>query len=93
MHKKEELIFEVPNVAFTYSDYEFNSDESKILFLSDVNSIYRYSFSANYHLYDRVTKKLEPLDEDHQPQTLAEYSPNGNYVSYIFKNRTITVFD
>lgn len=84
--KKEELIFEVPNVAFTYSDYEFNSDESKILFLSDVNSIYRYSFSANYHLYDRVTKKLEPLDEDHQPQTLAEYSPNGNYVSYIFKN-------
>jgi len=82
----EELIFEVPNSGFTYSDYEFNSDESKILFLSDVNSIYRYSFSANYHLYDRATKKLEPLDIDHQPQTLAEYSPNGNYVSYIFKN-------
>ena len=71
--KEEELVFEVPNANFEYSDYEFNSDESKILFLSDVKSIYRYSYTANYHLYDRATKKLEPLDEVHQPQTLAEY--------------------
>jgi len=84
--KEEELVFEVPNANFEYSDYEFNSDESKILFLSDVKSIYRYSYTANYHLYDRATKKLEPLDEVHQPQTLAEYSPDGNYVSYIYKN-------
>lgn len=83
---EEELVFQIPNADFEYSDYEFNSDESKILFLSDVNSIYRYSYTANYHLYDRATKELEPLDEAHQPQTLAEYSPDGNYVSYIHKN-------
>ena len=49
-------------------------------------SIYRYSYSAVYYLYDRASKKLEPLDNEHQPQTLAEYSPDGNFVSYIHKN-------
>ncbi|MBT5932480.1 MAG: S9 family peptidase, partial [Flavobacteriales bacterium] len=67
-------------------DYEFNSDESKILFLTNKMSIYRYSYTAVYYLYDRETKKLEPLDDLHQPQTLAEYSPDGNFVSYIHKN-------
>lgn len=82
----EETIFTPPNENFTYNRYEFNSDESKILFLTDYSSIYRYSYSANYHLYDRATKKLEPLDEQHQPQTLAEYSPDGKFVSYIHEN-------
>jgi len=79
-----EIIFSASD--FTYSDYEFNSDESKILFLTNKMSIYRYSYTAVYYLYDRETKKLEPLDDLHQPQTLAEYSPDGNFVSYIHKN-------
>ena len=79
-----EIIFSASD--FTYSYYEFNSDESKILFLTKKMSIYRYSYSAVYYLYDRASKKLEPLDNEHQPQTLAEYSPDGNFVSYIHKN-------
>ena len=55
-----EIIFSASD--FTYSDYEFNSDESKILFLTKKMSIYRYSYSAVYYLYDRASKKLEPLD-------------------------------
>lgn len=69
-----------------YDDYEFNSDETKILFLTETQSVYRRSFTAKYFLYDIATKKLEALDEEHQPQTLAEYSPNGKMVSYIFGN-------
>ena len=83
--KKEELIFK-PAANFTYDGYEFNADESKILFLTDVESKYRYSFSANYYLFDRATEQLQPLDEQRQPQTLAEYSPDGNQVSYIYEN-------
>ena len=83
--KKEELIFK-PAANFTYDGYEFNADESKILFLTDVESKYRYSYSANYYLFDRATKQLQPLDEQRQPQTLAEYSPDGNQVSYIYEN-------
>ena len=83
--KKEELIFK-PAANFTYDGYEFNADESKILFLTDVEGKYRYSYSANYYLFDRATEQLQPLDEQRQPQTLAEYSPDGNQVSYIYEN-------
>ena len=82
---KEELLFK-PSGDFTYDGYEFNADESKILFLTDVKKIYRYSYSANYYLFDRETSKVQPLDEKRQPQTLAEYSPDGNQVSYIYEN-------
>ena len=67
-------------------DYAFNSDESKALIMTNSKPIYRRSFSAVYYLYDLETKKLQPLDKDHQPQTLAEYSPDGKQVSYIFEN-------
>ena len=60
-----EIIFSASD--FTYSDYEFNSDESKILFLTNKMSIYRYSYSAVYYLYDLATKKLEPLDDVLKP--------------------------
>ena len=69
-----------------YDDYEFNSDETKILFLSETKAVYRRSFTAEYFLYDIATKKLEALDEKHHPQTLAEYSPDGKMVSYIYGN-------
>ena len=82
---KGELIFK-PSGNFSYDGYEFNADESKILFLTDVKNIYRYSYSANYYLFDRATEKIQPLDEKRQPQTLAEYSPDGNQVSYIYEN-------
>jgi dipeptidyl-peptidase-4 len=39
-----------------------------------------------YYLFDIKTKKLSLLDDQHQPQTLAEYSPDGKKVSYIHKN-------
>jgi dipeptidyl-peptidase-4 len=69
-----------------YDDYEFNSDETKILFICDVESIYRRSYAASYYLFDIASKKLSALDEEHTPQTLAEYSPDGKLVSYIHGN-------
>ena len=84
-NNREQLVFK-PRKNFSYDGYEFNADETKILFLTAIESIYRYSYSANYYLYDRETEKLQPLDEKRQPQTLAEYSPDGNHVSYIYQN-------
>lgn len=69
-----------------YDDYEFNSDESKILLATNLKSIYRYSFEATYFLFDLKTKQLKPLDSINQPQTLAEYSPDGRMISYIHNN-------
>jgi dipeptidyl-peptidase-4 len=80
----KELLYQGKEVV--YDDYEFNADESKILFLTETTPVYRRSFKAVYFLYDIANKKLQPLDMEHQPQTLAEYSPDGTMVSYIHGN-------
>ena len=73
-------------VKIVFDDYEFNFDETKILFMTSIVPIYRRSFTAIYYLYDLSTKQLMPLDEKHQPQSLAEYSPDGKSVSFIYGN-------
>ncbi|MCC6702864.1 MAG: S9 family peptidase, partial [Fluviicola sp.] len=65
---------------------QFNADETKMLFQSQVTAIYRRSYTAVYYVYDLKTKKFAALDEVHAPQTLAEYSPDGLKVAYIHKN-------
>lgn len=67
-------------------DYEFNSDETKALLTTSTQSIYRRSYSAVYYLYDLETKELQALDNTRTPQTLAEYSPDGKKVSFIYQN-------
>lgn len=66
--------------------FEFNASEDKVLLWTAPKAIYRRSFEAFYFLYDLNSKKLEALDADHAPQTLAEYSPDGTSVSYIHGN-------
>jgi dipeptidyl-peptidase-4 len=73
-------------VKIAFDDYEFNFDETKILFMTSIVPIYRRSFTAIYYLYDLSTKQLMPLDEKYQPQSLAEYSPDGKSVSFIYGN-------
>ncbi len=78
--------FEVDGKKISFDDFQFNSDESKLLLLTNVESIYRRSYQAIYYLYDLKTQKLSPLDAAHSPQTLAEYSPDGTKVSFIHGN-------
>ena len=70
----------------TIDDYFFNEDETKVLLTTQTTSIYRRSYTAVHFLFDLKTGTLKALDETHQPQTLAEYSPDGKMVSYIYKN-------
>ena len=83
----------VPKSRLIYNDqpiavagYEFNANEQKVLLWTAPKAIYRRSFEAFYFLYDLNTQKLEALDADHAPQTLAEYSPDGKKVSFIHGN-------
>ena len=73
-------------VKIDIDDYEFNGDDSKILFTTNTESVYRRSFFANYLVYDLKTKQLQELDSHRSPQMLAEYSPDGMQVSYLFEN-------
>ena len=67
-------------------DYSFNLDESKALIETETKSIYRRSYTAVYYLLDLATNKLQELDAERKPQTLAQYSPDGKMVSYIYQN-------
>lgn len=67
-------------------DYSFDKSERKVLIMTSITSIYRRSYNAIYYLYDLDTKVLEALSEEHSPQTLAQYSPDGKKVSFIHKN-------
>lgn len=67
-------------------DYSFNEDETKLLLMTDMNSVYRHSYSAYFYIYDLKTKTLEELDNSDDPQTLATFSPDGKQVAYIRSN-------
>ncbi len=66
------------------TDYEFSSDESKILISDEHEAIYRHSFKANYFVYDRTTKLLTKLFND--KIQLADFSPNADKVAFVYKN-------
>ncbi len=67
------------------SDYQFSSDESKVLLMTDRKPIYRRSFTANYFVYNFVTKQLTRLSTGGEQQ-LATFSPDGERVAFVRKN-------
>lgn len=71
--------------AFFIEDYQFSSDEKRILISANSEAIYRHSFKAANFIYDMTTKKLEGLNNG-QKQQLAELSPDGNLVAYMQDN-------
>lgn len=69
-----------------FDDYFFNEDETKVLLSTNSKAIYRRSFTAEYFVLDLKSGEKKALDESRKPQMLAEYSPDGTKVSYIYNN-------
>ena len=67
------------------TDYQFSSDESKVLLMTDRKPIYRRSFTAIYFVYNFVTKELTKLSNGGDQQ-LATFSPDGERVAFVRKN-------
>ncbi len=68
-----------------FSDYEFSSDESKILLETNVQDIYRRSYTADFFVYDFKTKLLTPLSQK-TTQQLATFSPDGSKIAFVSEN-------
>ncbi|MBQ2575084.1 MAG: DPP IV N-terminal domain-containing protein, partial [Bacteroidales bacterium] len=66
-------------------DYVFSPDESKIMFSTKYEPIYRHSFTAEYYIYDLKTKEVTRLSENGKQQ-LASFSPDGKKVAFVRKN-------
>jgi dipeptidyl-peptidase-4 len=66
-------------------NYELSENEDKMLCLTDMESIYRHSFHANYYVYDFATKTLQPLSNNGK-QRLATFSPDATKVAFMRDN-------
>ncbi|MFV0591608.1 MAG: S9 family peptidase [Draconibacterium sp.] len=84
--KEVEVLFDIKDVKdapiASFSNYELSNDETKILLTTGVKPIYRRSFTAQYYVWNSVTKELSELS-DKGPQQLATFSPDGTRVAYV----------
>ena len=80
----KDLIFEGKTISI--DDYDFNQQEDKLLITSDMESVYRRSYIANFYIFDLKTKKISVLDSKRTALTLAEFSPDGTKVAYVRDN-------
>jgi dipeptidyl-peptidase-4 len=69
--------------------YKFSDDEKSILIANNKKSIYRYSFTADYFLYNLQTNELNKVLEQVQEPT---FSPDGSKIAYV-KENNIYIYD
>lgn len=76
----------------SFSGYSFSADERHILLTTDVNPIYRHSFSANFHVYNLDSGTTTALTNfELGLQRLASFSPNANHVAFMRDNNVFIV--
>ncbi len=84
-----EVLFDVTKLEdatiSSFSDYQFSDDESKIMLTTDIRSVYRHSFTAEYYIWNRVTREFSKLS-DKGAQQVATFSPDGTRVAYVRQN-------
>ena len=83
---------ETPIEGVTSIDgYSFNTDETKVLLVTDKKRIYRRSFTAEYYIYNRNTEEVTPLSENGR-QEVASFSPSGNKVAFVRDNNLFITY-
>ena len=80
-----DLIMHPDSLPIGLQNYELSANEDKMLCLTDMESIYRHSFHANYYVYDFATKTLQPLSNNGK-QRLATFSPDATKVAFMRDN-------
>ncbi|UII33687.1 S9 family peptidase [Fulvivirga ulvae] len=76
--------------TITFNSYSFSADESKVLLMTDRESIYRRSYKAQFYVYDLGSKKLSKLSKG-GPQSYATFSPDGSKVAFVRENNLFYV--
>ena len=80
-----DLVLDGEDLPIGLQNYELSANEDKMLCLTDMESIYRHSFHANYYVYDFKTKTLQPLSENGK-QRFATFSPDATKVAFMRDN-------
>ncbi|MBK6265333.1 S9 family peptidase [Marivirga sp. S37H4] len=89
--KSAEILVKGKNLSpeLKIKSYSFSKDESKILLATEVNYIYRRSFTAKYYVYNFADESLKALSDG--VQMYATFSPDASKVAYVFENNIYIV--
>ncbi len=66
--------------------YQFSKDESRLLLKTGTEHIYRHSTRASYYVYDRHSKRLQPVTKDDKKIRYCTFSPDASKVAYVLDN-------
>lgn len=72
------------------SGYHLSADETKMLIETNVNSIYRHSYTAENYIYNLNTNELKRLSSN-GPQMNAMLSPDGSMAAFVRDNNIYVV--
>jgi dipeptidyl-peptidase-4 len=78
-----------PELVDGIDSFVFSKDEKQVLLANNSNQIFRYSFTANFFLYNLDTKKLTKILEQVQQPT---FSPDGLKIGYA-KENNLFIYD
>ena len=88
--KKTGVLFDINEVKgdvkiSSFDGYKVSENGKKVLLWNDTEQIYRYSFRAEYYVYDIMRKTLSRVSEG-GPQRGATLSHDGRMVAYMRGN-------
>lgn len=72
--------------SVVYGGIIFSSNNKKLLLEKNTQSIYRRSYSAQYDVLHVPSRKSYSLNNGSGEILFPEFSPNGNYIAYLYKN-------
>jgi len=92
--KEVEVLFDPATVNVedmnSFSGYQFSPDETIMLVETNVESIYRHSYTAVNYVYNLKSREIKPLSVN-GPQMNAAFSPDGRMVAFVRNNNIYMV--
>ncbi len=82
---RTEIIVKTSELKIDVDEYEFNENESKLLFQTGYERIYRRSFTADYYVYDLKSKELKKLSNNGKQQ-MASFSSDNTKIAFVRDN-------
>ena len=86
----DSVIIDGKAVNLKIDDYEFTSDESRLLLLTDKQKVFRRSYTAEYYIYTFKGKELKQLSPNGR-QSYATVSPDNKNVAFVRDNNLFFV--
>jgi len=83
--RSAQLIPSGSSKPISIDDFEFSTDETKILIPTKSERIYRHSKSSEYYVWD-IKKQALTAVSDKGKQRFAQFSPDGNKVAFVMEN-------